>query len=103
MRLYRYCDFKELEQLVETGKVLPYKTQSNILPIYFNVEKGPIQVCLNIFRSQLEEDNRKLYTLKGYNLSDVKWVKYEGRIGCPQEILKYLELKLDYKNKRNTL
>lgn len=97
MKLYRYCNFKELEQLVETGQVTPYKTQSNILPIYFNVEKGPIQICLNILRSQLEENNRKLYTLKGYNLSDVKWVKYEGRIGCPKEILNYLKYFQKYK------
>jgi len=97
MKLYRYCDLNELYNLVEKGKVIPYKSQSNTIPIYFNEDKGPIQICLNILRSQLEEDNGRLYTLKGYNLSDVKWVKYEGRIGCPKEILNYLRYFQKYK------
>ena len=90
MKLYRYCDFKELKQLVEKGSITPYKTQSTVIPIYFNEEKGPIQICLNILRSKLEETDGRLYTTIGYNLQDVNWVKYEGRIGCPKEILNYL-------------
>lgn len=97
MKIFRYCDFNELKQLVEKGNVTPYKTQTNIIPIYFNQQNKPIEICLNMLRSQLEEIDGKLFTEKGYNINQVKWVRYEGRIGCPEEILKYLRLKLNYK------
>lgn len=90
MKLTRFCDLKELEQLVLKGQVVPNKKR-----ITFN-NKGEVKLVLSILRSRLDFDD-EFFAPKGYSIQNVISCEINGVKDSPANL--YAQYK--HKIKRN--
>lgn len=85
MKVVRYIDKKELEELIKTNKVLPKHK------LFIEKKNNPIKLTLNIMRSKLDTDDLEyFYIPNGYSMQNVMFCEYKNEKGTPWDIMKKL-------------
>ena len=78
MKLIRYIKEKELDELLNTGKVVPNKYEYQNSKITFNNKPTNIKLNLHLYRYQLEPEDGMWVSYTGYNSQNVKSIEING-------------------------